>query len=52
LAGAVGLAVCVEAAVVALGEPRSYMADGYIDGATRKIIQDDWVRLWPREEGR
>ena len=47
LAGAIVLGVGVEAAVVASRAPRSYMADGYIDGTTRKIIQDDWVRLWP-----
>ena len=37
----------VEAGVLALTAPRRFMASGSTDRASGKLIQDDWVRIWP-----
>ncbi|MDC0708536.1 glycosyltransferase family 39 protein [Stigmatella sp. ncwal1] len=38
----------VEAGVLAFQEPRNFMASGSTDRASGKLIQDDWVRIWPQ----
>jgi 4-amino-4-deoxy-L-arabinose transferase-like glycosyltransferase len=47
-AAAALLLLWVEAGALALGRPRSFMASGSTDSASGKLIQDDWVRIWPR----
>ncbi|MFY2564282.1 ArnT family glycosyltransferase [Corallococcus terminator] len=42
------LLLWVEAGALALGAPRGFMASGSTDSANGKLIQDDWVRIWPR----
>ncbi|WNZ64891.1 hypothetical protein QEG98_15310 [Myxococcus sp. MxC21-1] len=37
----------VEAGVLAMTAPRRFMASGSTDRASGKLIQDDWVRIWP-----
>ncbi|MCP3102360.1 glycosyltransferase family 39 protein [Myxococcus sp. K15C18031901] len=48
LATALVLLVWVEAGALALGAPRGFMASGSTDRTSGKLIQDDWVRIWPR----
>jgi 4-amino-4-deoxy-L-arabinose transferase-like glycosyltransferase len=47
-AAAALLLLWVEAGALALGRPRGFMASGSTDSASGKLIQDDWVRIWPR----
>ncbi|SEM84656.1 Dolichyl-phosphate-mannose-protein mannosyltransferase [Stigmatella aurantiaca] len=47
LAGAT-LLFWVEAGALALGEPRQFMASGSTERTSGKLIQDDWVRIWPK----
>ncbi|WP_338867049.1 ArnT family glycosyltransferase [Myxococcus stipitatus] len=42
------LLLWVEAGALALGAPRGFMASGSTDQTNGKLIQDDWVRIWPR----
>ncbi|NMO18907.1 hypothetical protein HPC49_15065 [Pyxidicoccus fallax] len=42
------LLLWVEAGALALRTPRGFMASGSTDSASGKLIQDDWVRIWPR----
>ena len=42
------LLLWVEAGALALGTPRGFMASGSTDSTSGKLIQDDWVRIWPR----
>lgn len=48
-AAAALLLLWVEAGTLALGAPRAFMASGSTDSASGKLIQDDWVRIWPRQ---
>ncbi|MCY1014977.1 ArnT family glycosyltransferase [Pyxidicoccus sp. MSG2] len=47
-AAAALLLLWVEAFALTLGAPRGFMASGSTDSASGKLIQDDWVRIWPR----
>ncbi|PTL78988.1 glycosyltransferase family 39 protein [Vitiosangium sp. GDMCC 1.1324] len=47
LATAALLLFWVEAGVLALREPRSFGASGTTDRMGGKLIQDDWIRIWP-----
>ncbi|AKQ67226.1 hypothetical protein A176_004138 [Myxococcus hansupus] len=47
VATALLLLLWVEAGVLALSAPRRFMASGSTDRASGKLIQDDWVRIWP-----
>jgi hypothetical protein len=38
----------LEAGVLALDEPRNFNASGSTDQVRGKLIQDDWVQLWPK----
>ncbi len=38
----------IEAGVLAVGQPRNFMASGSTDRASGKLIQDDWVQIWPK----
>lgn len=48
LASCALLLLWVEAGVLALRGPRDFMASGSTDRVSGKLIQDDWVRLWPK----
>jgi len=50
LASAVLLLLWLEAGVLALREPRSFSASGTTDRTGGKLIQDDWVQVWPKSE--
>lgn len=38
----------LEAGVLALGDPRSFSASGTTDRTGGKLIQDDWIQIWPK----
>jgi 4-amino-4-deoxy-L-arabinose transferase-like glycosyltransferase len=42
------LLLWAEAAVRAWGEPRNFNASGSTDQVRGKLIQDDWVQIWPK----
>ncbi len=42
------LLLWLQAGVLALQGPRNFMASGSTDSLSGKLIQDDWVRLWPK----
>ena len=42
------LLLWLEAGALALRGPRDFMASGSTDRLSGKLIQDDWVRLWPK----
>jgi 4-amino-4-deoxy-L-arabinose transferase-like glycosyltransferase len=42
------LLLWLEAGALALAGPRDFMASGSTDRVSGKLIQDDWVRLWPK----
>ncbi|MBZ4412394.1 glycosyltransferase family 39 protein [Myxococcus sp. MISCRS1] len=48
VAGVLLLLLWVEAGALALGAPRGFMASGSTDRTSGKLIQDDWVRIWPK----
>jgi hypothetical protein len=48
LATAALLLFWLEAGVLALREPRSFGASGTTDRTGGKLIQDDWVQIWPK----
>lgn len=48
LAAGVLLLLWLEAGALALSTPRDFMASGSTDRQSGKLIQDDWVRIWPR----
>jgi hypothetical protein len=48
LASCALLLLWLEAGVLALRGPRDFMASGSTDRVSGKLIQDDWVRLWPK----
>jgi hypothetical protein len=48
LATAALLLFWIEAGVLALGEPRTFSASGTTDQAGGKLIQDDWIHIWPK----
>ena len=50
LAVTIALAAAIQAGLIAARPPRNYMASGSIDPATRKIIQDAEVRIWPKTD--
>jgi len=47
IAAALLLVLWLEAGALALAAPRRFMASGSTDRASGKLIQDDWVRIWP-----
>jgi hypothetical protein len=48
LAAGALLLLWLEAGVLALRDPRNFMASGSTDRVSGKLIQDDEVRIWPR----
>ncbi|MDY7224931.1 ArnT family glycosyltransferase [Hyalangium rubrum] len=48
LAAAALLLFWLEAGVHAAGEPRNFHASGSTDQVRGKLIQDDWVQIWPK----
>jgi Dolichyl-phosphate-mannose-protein mannosyltransferase len=48
LATAALLLFWLEAGVLALREPRSFAASGTTDRTGGRLIQDDWVQIWPK----
>jgi hypothetical protein len=48
LATAALLLFWLEAGALALGEPRTFSASGTTDRTGGKLIQDDWVHIWPK----
>lgn len=42
------LLLWVEAGLLAARPPRNFMASGSTDQVSGKLIQDDWVRIWPK----
>ncbi|WNG40136.1 hypothetical protein F0U61_45475 [Archangium violaceum] len=48
LASCALLLLWLEAGTLALRGPRDFMASGSTDRMSGKLIQDDWVKLWPR----
>jgi hypothetical protein len=42
------LLLWAEAGVRALGAPRNFNASGSTDQVRGKLIQDDWVQIWPK----
>ncbi|WP_224245125.1 ArnT family glycosyltransferase [Hyalangium gracile] len=48
LAAAALLLLWLEAGVLALREPRSFSASGTTERTGGKLIQDDWVQIWPK----
>jgi len=48
LASCALLLLWLEAGTLALRGPRDFMASGSTDRTSGKLIQDDWVRLWPK----
>jgi hypothetical protein len=48
LASCALLLLWLHAGLLALQGPRNFMASGSTDRLSGKLIQDDWVRLWPK----
>jgi hypothetical protein len=48
LAAAALLLFWLEAGLLAVREPRSFSASGTTDRTGGKLIQDDWVQIWPK----
>jgi hypothetical protein len=42
------LLLWLEAGVLAGSDPRSFVASGSTDSQSGKLIQDDWVQIWPK----
>ncbi|HYO54463.1 ArnT family glycosyltransferase [Archangium sp.] len=42
------LLLWAEAGVLALSEPRNFNASGSTDQVRGKLIQDDWIQIWPK----